>query len=382
MIDGGFDPSNLRLARLVNELSQAELADCVGKSRQFLARVEAGIDKPSDELVELVSEALDFSPQFFFQKNSKRYAEEAFHFRKLATTKSIDKNYASAKGEMFGYFWSYVSSKILMPQFDFPQIETNSVEAIERAAESCRRHWGLGLGPIDNCIRMMENAGAVVTGFVSNKAIDALTITDQNPIVIVNTSDSAGRLRFSYAHECAHLVLHFGRQTGDAVTEAEANRFASALLLPRSSFVNEFPALRGKGQINWKALVEMKSRWKVSKAALLYRAKQLEVISEATYKSALIHGLYARGQRKSEIDDHLIQMEQSEVLPAAINVLKETYHVTAKSITQDIGIGIRSLAKVLPANLINHLEADHLSKDDNVITVNFNKSPAASPFYN
>jgi putative SOS response-associated peptidase YedK len=45
-----------------------------------------------------------------------------------------------------------------------PQVRASNQEEIERAAERCRMHWGLGLDvPIKNVVRVMERAGVAIT---------------------------------------------------------------------------------------------------------------------------------------------------------------------------------------------------------------------------
>ncbi|MFX4717515.1 ImmA/IrrE family metallo-endopeptidase, partial [Acinetobacter baumannii] len=86
---------------------------------------------------------------------------------------------------------------------------------------------------------------------------------------------SACRERFGIAHELGHFSLHIGVLTGDRLTETQANRFASALLLPRTTFATESRiAMRGS-RLNWQGLSELKLRWGVSKAAILFRGRQL-----------------------------------------------------------------------------------------------------------
>ena len=43
------------------------------------------------------------------------------------------------------------------------------------------------------------------------------------------------------------------------------------------------------GRFNWNKLSEMKTNWKISKAALLYRAKSLDLLNETSYRSGFIH---------------------------------------------------------------------------------------------
>ncbi len=45
--------------------------------------------------------------------------------------------------------------------------------------------WGLGLGPISNMMRVVENAGAIVSFFSGvSERVDALSIDRQRPMII------------------------------------------------------------------------------------------------------------------------------------------------------------------------------------------------------
>ena len=367
-----FNPTNLKIARLAHDFSIAELGESVGKSRQYLARLEAGVDIPSISMSDLLAEQLDVTPDFFYNAAGRRLEDSAFHFRKLASTKTADKLGAIAKVEIFSRFFDAIEKRLSLPKYDFPSIECNTAEEIERSAEKCRTHWGLGLGPISNCVRLMENAGAVVTSFNSNQSIDALSILSARPIVVINKSESACRVRFDHGHECGHFVMHFGKSTGDQATESEANRFSSALLLPRSTFAREFPSVRGRSQINWKAIIELKFRWKTSKAAILYRAKQLSLISDSTYKHALISGLYGRGQRKIEDEDKDIPVEKAELLPNSLEALRTNFGITAPVLAREINIGQRMLRKILPDDFFT-IDIPKSYETSNVVLGNFSR---------
>ena len=97
-------------------------------------------------------------------------------------------------------------------------------------AELSRDYWELGRGPIENVTRLAENIGVVVTSFKSiSKEIDALSLVTKRPIIVRSEAkESVCRQRFDISHEIGHFVLHQGIQTGDRLTESEANLFASA----------------------------------------------------------------------------------------------------------------------------------------------------------
>ena len=276
--------------------------------------------------------------------------EEAYHFRKLIGTKTADKQSAIANGELLHRVMSFIDSKLKLPRYDFPVHDISTPEKAERAAERCRSHWGLGIGPIGNMIRVVENAGAVVTTFeISTKEIDALSIASPRPIIIMKKDEiSACRARFGHAHEIAHFVGHDGQLTGDKGSEAEANRFAGAFLMPRSSFSKEFPKLRGGTQINWKALSELKLRWRVSKAGMLYRARQLGLLTEDQYRRAIVGHLYSKGQRYVEDEDSLIPHEKPELLLNALRAMKERLAISIDDVARAAHLKKEMLARIAP----------------------------------
>ena len=332
-------------------MSLADLGERVGKSKQFLQRLEAGYAAPTDDLMEAIAVQLCVAPAFFTRQSLQPLVSEAFHFRKLLTTRSADVQTAMAKGELFRRLIAFFETRLSLPSLDFPSFPISTPELAERAAEKARQHWSLGFGPIGSMVRVLENAGAVVTSFgETSRTIDAMCIASTRPIVVANiTSASGSRIRFDHAHELGHFVGHHGEVTGDRAKEAEANRFASAFLLPRTSFAREFPALRGGSQINWIALSAMKARWGVSKSALLYRAKQLRILTDDQYRRSLVGHLYGRGERHVEKDEHLVPAEQPELLVNAARALLKSFGLSMEMLAQALLITPAMLRQIAPS---------------------------------
>lgn len=311
---------NVRLARLFHGLTLEDVASHLGKTRQYVHKIETEQIGPPPEVLAAIARLTQVEPAFFIARAPAPVAEEQCHFRKQFSTRSAIKHIALAKGEMFRRLVAGLEERLELPYPNIPQHDVHSLVEIERAAEACRTHWGLGYGPIQNMVRVAELAGVVVTSFKGvSREVDAYSISAARPIIVVNSEDaSACRLRFDVAHELGHLVLHVGLATGDRKTEGEANRFAGAFLLPRSSFVKEFPRLRGS-YLNWQGLSEMKLRWKVSKAALLYRARQLSLISEDQYRTGVIR-LHRGGEAKVEREDVQLAKETPELFDQAVQI--------------------------------------------------------------
>lgn len=97
-------------------------------------------------------------------------------------------------------------------------------------------------------------------------------------------------MRFDLAHELGHLLLHEGIVTGCRETESQTNHFAGAFLLPRTIMLKYFPKMISPtGRFSWNKISEFKMLFKVNKSAILYRAKQLSLITEAQYRKGVIH---------------------------------------------------------------------------------------------
>lgn len=312
--------ANIRLARLFHGYSLEDVAAHLGKTRQYVHKIETEQVTPPEPVLEAIADMTQVYPVFFYRQSPGSISEEQCHFRKHFTARAAIKHMALAKGELFRRLVAGVEDQVEFPAPSIPQYEVGSLVDIEQAAEACRRHWGLGLGPIQNMVRLAENVGVVVTSFKGvSREVDAYSIGAARPIIVLNADEaSACRLRFDVAHELGHLVMHVGELTGDRKTEGEANRFAGAFLLPRSSFVKEFPRMRGS-HLNWQGLSELKLRWKVSKAALLYRAKQLNLIGEDQYRTGVIR-LNRGGEARVEREDGLIPKEVPELFPQAVRV--------------------------------------------------------------
>lgn len=356
---------NLKLARVLNGYTLAELAENIGTSRQYVHQLETSVRHPSPEQLLEIAECLNVRGSFFYVAPTSILDDTSIHFRSNRTAKVSSKIRAKASVALFIRTVDILSKYVCFPEINFPSAENLSVNPdIERIAESARKHWGLGLGPIANMTRVAENAGAIVTSFHGISAdVDALSSVIRRPVIVRNDAkDSPGRLRFDIAHEVGHLIMHQDIVTGCKLTEAQANRFASAFLMPRSSFVKEF---RVGPRMNWRALSALKERWGVSKAALLYRARQLNLLTETKYRSHIIS--LKKSEAKKEKDDHLVAFERSELIRHALESYIEAYGKTIKDFTEELHVTESMIDNILDFDIssLKYLE----SKGGNIIPI-------------
>lgn len=340
--------SNIRLARLFSGLSLAELGEKLDKSKQYLSRIETGAEPVSASLEQALIEHLGILPEFLRELDPMPLTEEQCHFRKQLTTKVALRQYARARGEMLKRLVCVLDEYLDLPEYNITEVDPNTEESIERGAEACRTAWGLGWGPISNVTRVAENVGAVVM-HVSGLAneVDAVSFATRRPVIALNsTGRSVSRARFGIAHELGHFALHIGVLTGDRLTETQANRFASAFLLPRASFLSEsYRALRGT-RINWDYMSELKLRWGVSKAALLYRGRQLGIFTEDQVRAGYIT-LNRHGEAVEEIEDALMSTEQPEIVNDGLRMMTEDLGVPLAAVARKMHVQPRLLSSLL-----------------------------------
>ncbi|MFN0305070.1 MAG: helix-turn-helix domain-containing protein [Burkholderiales bacterium] len=334
-----FIGTNLRLIRLFHDLSLTELGERVGVSKQFLSRVETGAESVAASLENSLAGELNVLPGFFYHLDPNPIADEQCHFRRQLTTKVMMRQVARARGEMLKHLVGVVDEHVELPHYQVGEADPESPETIERAAEKFRSLFSLGMGPLSNVTRIAENAGAVVMkvhGLATE--VDAVSFATKRPLIALNASGrSACRERFGIAHELGHFSLHIGILTGDRLTETQANRFASALLMPRSTFASECKlAIRGT-RLNWPGLSELKLRWGVSKAAIIFRGRQLGMLSDDQARAGYV-GLNRHGEAVQESEDHLIANEAPEVIAESLKVMKEHFGVPQSTVAREMRV--------------------------------------------
>lgn len=341
----------LRLARLAKGLSLENIGSVLGVTRQNVSKMESG-QEPRDFQFDTLCQELGVEKSFFYTERTLPVVEDKCHFRSVrARTKTIT-NMVMARAELLTELISEIESYYDLPEFQVAledHFELINTESIERASESLRREWELGLGPISDITIVLENAGVIVTTIDgADDKVDAFSLSSGRPIIIRNNAkNNPCRYRFDLAHELGHLIMHEGVVTGCKATEKQANYFASAFLMPRVSFskaIEDFPITRGAKSLNWVNITKLKLHFKVSSKALLYRAKSLGLISEDQMRSGYIY-INKKGWATGEPSDKYIPFEQPALLETMINGIGLTQW---KSVLKKLGLTEVTVREFLP----------------------------------
>ena len=228
-----------------------------------------------------------------------------------------------ARGTLLCDLADQLEEHVDVPAERVPRIdrEVENKYDIERVAEEVRRYWGLGLGPISNVVWLLERNG-VIASYIPSDCVEAdafsgwrRTGKQVRPFVfLTDVKGAACRSRFDAAHELGHLVMHVDAQPGNPDLEQQANQFASALLMPRETFGREAPRW-----LNWDLIWELKQRWRTSARAILYRAHDFGMLSDASYRRGFVY----LNQQFPEGEPYEPQREQPLLLREALRVAKE-----------------------------------------------------------
>jgi Zn-dependent peptidase ImmA (M78 family)/transcriptional regulator with XRE-family HTH domain len=283
-------------------MSQAQLGAASGVAASMISRLEHDDRRPGIDVMSALAASLQVDSRIFSEPVVHEARIDEVHFRHRARTPVGPRNIALGHATLLGELIDFFDANLRLPQVRLPTVQSDlSTEAIECAAELMRR--GLGIPndcPLASLVGTLESAGVlVVLAHSGHRDVDAFSLhRSLRPLIMLNRKDSGSRVNFTGAHELGHLVLHRGIETGDGETERQADRFASAFLMPAKAFAAEFPRPLGS-RLDWPALTGLKQRWRVSIQAMVRRAFDLGLIAANTYRIASQYAS-SRGWRRAD----------------------------------------------------------------------------------
>lgn len=289
-----INAQRLLIARNRRKMSVSMLSSGSGVPIRALRDIEAG--GAADEIVtRALAEALEFPVEFFSGDDIDLATGSQVSFRGLKSMTKKVREAMEAAGGMAQLVNTWASSAFSLPSCNVPDL--SGMEP-EEAAQAVREEWGLGLMSIRNMIHVLEANGVRVFSITEeSRDVDAFSFyRDGIPFVLMNTQKSAARGRHDAAHELGHLVLHRNSDSVSDAAEHEADRFASAFLMPSTTMIGI------RSGFHVRDLVKLKSRWNVSVASLNYRLHSIGAIDAIQYRDNCIE-ISRLGWRSSEPED-------------------------------------------------------------------------------
>jgi Zn-dependent peptidase ImmA (M78 family)/DNA-binding XRE family transcriptional regulator len=309
-----FNPSRLSLARKRRGMNKIRVAGLVGVTPRSISAYESGDMVPSTETVDRLATVLRFPAGFFFGGDLDAPLPETASFRSMSRMTAAQRDAALGAGAIAFLLNEWIEARFDLPAPDLLDLRGEDPEA---AAMALRRHWGLGELPIRNMVHLLEAKGVRVYSLAEHAVeVDAFSLWRGNtPFLFLNTLKSAEHGRLDAAHELGHLVLHRHGGPRGQDAEKQAQTFGSAFLMPRGSVLSIAPQLATMNHI-----LQLKKRWIVSAAALIYRLHAIGMLSEWHYRTLMVEAS-ARGFRKKEPEG--AQRETSQVLAQVFATLRD-----------------------------------------------------------
>lgn len=283
----------LSVVRVARGLTQGELSAATGISQGVLSKAEGGVvpldQQRADRLAQALRVPTDLlllpasgvgSPYVFHRKRSTLLVSKANQLRAV-----LDLTHLQVAGILANR-----GPELQLPRVPLPEDGFDGPEDIARVV---RTALNLPAGPVPHLLEALERAGVVVVSRpLGSTRVDAIVSwpDGRTPLVLLGDHAPADRQRFTLGHELAHAVMH---QVPTEDQEAEADRFASELLMPSAAIRAQLDALTVP------KLARLKSEWQVSMAALLRRGRDLGTVSDAQYRTMNIE-LSRAGYRTAE----------------------------------------------------------------------------------
>lgn len=342
-------PYRIKQARVSRGLSMVELSELVSVSKQAISQYEMGKNAPSKAILNSIAMVLRYPISFFYKPvpvNENASSAVFFRSRKTARVKALSA--AREKIEIFreinDYLEQYVDFPILnLPKITYEDEGINPIdnEQIEQYALILREYWGLGKGPIDNLISIVQKNGIMVSKMqLRLNKLDAFSVWfDNKPFIFLSSDkDTNVRIRFDIAHELGHLLMHADYYSEEDLKnsaiheklENEADRFAGAFLLPKEAFSKDVFST------SIDHFIQMKAKWMVSIGCMIYRCDTLGILSSNQIKY-LKDQMTTRVYWRREPLDREMPVEKPFAHKQAILLLLENGIITPGQLVEETG---------------------------------------------
>lgn len=324
----------LRLARQRLGFTQKLASERLGIPQPVLSRIENELAEAESALLMKASQVYQVPVEFFDIKEPVYGPPVSVHAmtrsKSDVTASQLDLITAELNIRLM-HFARFMEGVDYSASANVPTLDVEQYGEPDKIAATVRAHWGVPSGPIKNVMQWAERAGIVVgLSKFGGASVSGVTfkVPGRPPLVLLNSTHPSDRMRFTLAHEIGHLVMHrFPTEN----MEDEANKFASAFLMPEAEIRQSF---RGR-KISLELLASLKPEWKVAMQALLMRATSLNSVTP-NQSRYLWQQISARGWRLREPAELDFPIELPTVLPAII-----------KAHLSDLGYSLTELTKLI-----------------------------------
>ncbi|MFO7867413.1 MAG: XRE family transcriptional regulator [Candidatus Aminicenantes bacterium] len=288
-----------KTARKMAGLSMEDLVSKTGRvvTRQSVSKYEKGVMRPSPEVLRKLAEAMNVQTGFFSRGRKMNLARLQFRQKSKLSRKEEE----SLKFKTIDYLGcSHELEARLGRKISFinpaGRKTVSSISDVEAATKEIRQAWHMGQAPVVNLLGLLEEKGIKVYLTDSEEEFDGLTARNQDcHVIILNKDRPLDRLRFTAAHELAHIMFDLTHHVGHE--ERLCHSFAGSFLIPGEALRDFIGSKRKKISLwEWKHVKEI---YGISMQAAIHRAYELQVIS-SHYFNDLLRMLKRNGWDRTE----------------------------------------------------------------------------------
>ncbi|MFP4106214.1 MAG: helix-turn-helix domain-containing protein [Phycisphaerae bacterium] len=357
---------NLWLLRTSRGLSQQEVADHAGLSRNAYRSIEAGRAEPRARNLQAIAQALDVPlPELLAAPPSL----EGVRFR---SHKAISRKQQARRDEVVVRVARWLKDfNSLEELLDEPrEYQLSSLVGMNQdssgsgspvdMARLTRERLGLSRKePIRDICGLLESAGVKVwpATFEYDRFFGlSVAADDGGPAVVVNVRDdiTIERRIFTAAHELGHLLLHPHAYDVDEIQEddhqeRQADQFASHFLMPDETFKAEWQDTRGLAFLD--RVLHVKRLFRVSYATVLFRL--VELGSVGSTKAWMVFRSHWKRRTGSSLRKKDEPMPLQEVdfledrLSRLVRCALEREEISLSRAAEILGLNLKSMREVV-----------------------------------
>lgn len=254
-------------------------------TKQAISKYELGLDRPSAPVLTKIAGAFNLKTiQLLLEP---KYRIEFIAYRKRSALRKKEQlrieNFVKESLEERLKIQNLVCPDATL-NVPIRKFNINRLDEVEKAADTIRTEWNLGKDQISSVTGILENKLIHILEVDANDKFDGMAAVAyedhhiKGVAIVVRKGTQGERQRLNLAHELGHLVLKISQSIDE---EKAAFRFGAAFLAPKEWIMREVGTKRTA--IDVQELIILKKKFGLSLQSILFRLKDLDMISESYY---------------------------------------------------------------------------------------------------
>lgn len=279
----------LKRFRIARGMTLADLEAAIDHlvSSSTLSKYEKGTGQPSAKTLNRIAVALGIKSAQLWGEPLCDVELIAFRKRTKLGKKEQERIKAYVAEEIEKRIWlqEQISEQNTL-ELPILGIPVKDLDGAEEAAYTLRNMLNLGIAPIENLMDVLEDHGIYIIEVNASESFDGISAVTRDShdqviaaAIAIHSDVPGDRQRLNITHELGHLILNINNNI-DA--EKAAFRFGAAFLAPAEQLRKDVGQKRKR--FYKKQLFKLKNRYRMSIQAILYRLRDLEIITDTYYK--------------------------------------------------------------------------------------------------